>query len=289
MAAAKGYELAGLHVEATARIERVMRYLLRLQAERLDNTGHDSCDALHLLRERRLELLSRARLSGSSPLMAKLEELAAQAEWHEYPCLRHSRRVGRLSYLIARRLGMRHDEASEVMIGGKLHDIGKCALPPQLLASTFPLSATQMQAVRSHSTIGEQLLRDAPGSGFSVPAAVARSHHERWDGTGYPDQLKGEQIPLAARIVAVAEAFDAMTHDRPGRPARSVSAALAELVRQSGRQFDPIVVSAAVACIEELRRSDSGVDAQLEYSDEPSSWADAMISRARDTAEALAA
>lgn len=293
LAAARGYELAGLHDEARDRVERVIAYLYKLRFEGPHGpraTAHDSGDVLGLLQDRRRALRERRALAPARTLTMKLEELAAQAECHEYQCFKHPLRVGRLSYLIAKRLGMGHDDAAAVMVGGKLHDIGKCALPPPLLLSTTPLSQSQAEALRTHTIIGEQLLRDAPESGFTVPAAVARSHHERWDGTGYPDGLRGEEIPLAARIVAVAEAFDAMTHDRPGRPARSAASALAELVRQAGRQFDPRVVAAAASCIEGLQESASGIDAQLEHDGElawPQTPAGSCV-RSTGKAEALA-
>jgi HD-GYP domain-containing protein (c-di-GMP phosphodiesterase class II) len=129
-----------------------------------------------------------------------------------------------------------------------LHDIGKLAIPESILGKEGALTAAEWSFVRQHTVIGERILSAAPS--LTGCARIVRSSHEWWDGTGYPDGLAGESIPLAARIVAVCDAFDAMTSPRPYRARRSEPEAIAELRRCAGTQFDPAVVACFVAALE---------------------------------------
>jgi HD-GYP domain-containing protein (c-di-GMP phosphodiesterase class II) len=140
----------------------------------------------------------------------------------------------------------------EAEIGGLLHDIGKLALPDRILDKPGPLDAAERAVVQEHSAIGERILRAVPG--LASVADAVRASHERFDGDGYPDGLAGEDIPLGARIVAVCDAFDAMLSHRPWRPAMTTDAALAELRRGAGSQFDAAVVDAFDAVIDERSR-----------------------------------
>jgi len=140
-----------------------------------------------------------------------------------------------------------------VAYGFMLHDVGKIGIPDRVLQKPGPLTATERRLMETHTTLGEELLRGVSflrGTGLEV----VRSHHERWDGRGYPDGRRGNEIPAAARIFAVADALDAMTSDRPYRRAMSWAAAGRELEQQSGRQFDPAVVDAFRARERSLRR-----------------------------------
>ena len=125
-----------------------------------------------------------------------------------------------------------------------LHDIGKIRVPDVVLSTAGQLTDTEWELMKQHTVWGGDFLAGRPG--FELAITIARSHHERWDGSGYPDGLAGEDIPKAATIVAVADAFDAMTSDRPYRAARSVAAAVREIVACSGSQFSPKVVQALV-------------------------------------------
>jgi HD-GYP domain-containing protein (c-di-GMP phosphodiesterase class II) len=129
--------------------------------------------------------------------------------------------------------------------GFLLHDVGKIAIPDEILLKPGPLSPSERKHMRTHTIIGEAMLR---GIGIlqGEPLRVVRSHHERWDGRGYPDGLAGTQIPLGARVFAVADALDAMTSDRPYRPAGTWAGARDAITSQSGRHFDPAVVQAFV-------------------------------------------
>ena len=138
---------------------------------------------------------------------------------------------------VARRLGLRAHELYEVVRAAELHDIGKMAIPDALLQKPGPLDAAEWEFMRQHTIIGERMLHMAPA--LARVAQLVRWSHERVDGTGYPDGLAGDEIPLGARIVSVCDAFDAMTTDRPYRGAVSADEAVAELLRHAGTQFDP--------------------------------------------------
>lgn len=176
-------------------------------------------------------------------------EVLAQAVEAQEPYQRgHGRRVAFFATLLADRLCLGSDQKRAVRIAAFLHDIGKIGVSADMLARRGELSEPERRAVERHCEIGERLL--APlGLGDEVVGAV-RFHHERWDGCGYPDGLAGEDIPLGARIVQVADAFDAMISDRPWRAARTQAAALAELRREAGRQFDPALAKDFAALVE---------------------------------------
>jgi diguanylate cyclase (GGDEF)-like protein len=157
----------------------------------------------------------------------------------------HSSGVAQLAIPVGRRLGMNAEEIDELARAAALHDVGKVGIPDAILEKPGPLDADEWSFVRQHTLLGERILSAAPA--LRPVATIVRASHERWDGGGYPDGLRGEQIPLAARIVAVCDAFDAMITDRCYRPARSREFAREELRRESGRQFDPVVVTAFLA------------------------------------------
>jgi putative nucleotidyltransferase with HDIG domain len=157
----------------------------------------------------------------------------------------HSRASASLADMVTRRLGLADDERRTIHFGALLHDIGKIRLEPELLSVSGRLTPEQFQRMREHATLGVELLK--PISLWEDVLPMIGTHHERWDGTGYPSGLAGEDIPLGARVIAVAEAFDAMTRDYPGRPARTPEEALAELQACAGSQFDPRIVRLFVA------------------------------------------
>ena len=150
--------------------------------------------------------------------------------------------VGRLAQHTALKLGLPHDRAEQVRTTGELHDVGKVAIPDAILNKPGPLNDSEWEFVRRHSEIGERIVAAAPALGEVAP--LVRSTHERFDGSGYPDGLAAHEIPLAARIVAVCDAYDAMITQRPYQRAMDPAAALQELRRCAGTQFDPDVVDA---------------------------------------------
>lgn len=154
---------------------------------------------------------------------------------------RHSESVGDLAARLAHRIGLDAEQAELVRMAGSLHDIGKLLVPDELLSKAGPLTPAERNLVERHSEIGHQLLTSI----FLEPVATwVLHHHERWDGSGYPNGLSGEQIPLPARILFVADSFDTLTSDRAYRSRLTTQAALAEIERCSGTQFDPAVVAA---------------------------------------------
>ncbi|MFD3808219.1 HD-GYP domain-containing protein [Streptomyces sp. NPDC058619] len=159
----------------------------------------------------------------------------------------HSERVGQASAMIARELGMAEDRLEVVRIAGILHDVGKLGVPTRLLRKDGPLTPEERRIIELHPEYGHEMVR---GIGFLGEARSAiLHHHERIDGSGYPYGLTGDQIPVLARVVAVADAFDAMTSSRSYSRARPVPAALTELERCAGAQFDPVMVLALAGAI----------------------------------------
>ncbi|MBV9608084.1 MAG: response regulator [Acidobacteria bacterium] len=153
----------------------------------------------------------------------------------------HSKRVTAFTIAIARAMGLADDEVRVIARGAFLHDIGKMAIPDAVLRKPGPLDPEEVQLMREHCYRGYQIVRKIP---FLAEASeIIYSHQERFDGTGYPRGLKGDEIPLGARIFAVADTLDAITSDRPYRAAQSLEAAKKEIARWSGRQFDPVIVS----------------------------------------------
>lgn len=164
---------------------------------------------------------------------------AADARDHE--TTGHSFRVALYALTLARSLGQRPEQLKAIEWGALLHDVGKMAVPDSVLRKPGPLTGTEWHIMKQHPTWGFDILAEVS---FLQPAAleIVYSHHERWDGQGYPRGLAGEQIPLAARIFAVVDTYDAITSDRPYRRARGHAAAIAELQRVAGQQLDPAMV-----------------------------------------------
>jgi response regulator RpfG family c-di-GMP phosphodiesterase len=165
----------------------------------------------------------------------------------------HSQRVHLYAVELAREVAPDIAEEESVAYGFLLHDVGKIGIPDRVLQKPGPLTPPERRLMETHAVLGEQLLQGVSflkGKGLEI----VRSHHERWDGRGYPDGLAGDEIPVAARVFAVADALDAMTSDRPYRAAMSWAAAARELVAQAGRQFDPEVVEAFSSRERALRR-----------------------------------
>ena len=161
----------------------------------------------------------------------------------------HLEGVTELAVAVGVKLGVEPDVLHQLRWAARLHDVGKMAVPESILLKRGRLDEREWEFVRRHTIVGQRILEAAPSLGGT--GAVVRSSHERWDGTGYPDGLAGEDIPLAARIIAVCDAFDAMVSDRPYRPALSAGEALQELARGAGEQFDPAVLTAFLDALAE--------------------------------------
>jgi putative two-component system response regulator len=170
--------------------------------------------------------------------------LAAAAEAHDDTTGRHLRRVRAITEALAAELGYSDDQARQLGLASVLHDIGKIRVSEKVLTSPGKLADDEWVVMKQHTLWGAEFLSGRRG--FDLAEVIARSHHERWDGTGYPHGLKAEEIPEAALITAVADSFDAITSDRPYRSGRPVAEAVDEIVSCSGEQFSPRVVDALV-------------------------------------------
>ena len=174
--------------------------------------------------------------------MATVRALSNAVEARDAYTGKHAERVTAYGIEIARALGLPLADAPEIEFGFLLHDVGKVAIPDAILYKPGALTENERALMAQHPLIGAEIVRGIEFLGEA--AEVVRSHHERWDGRGYPDGLRGEEIPLAARVFAVADVLDALTTDRPYRAASTLSMARAMIVAESGKQFDPRVVDA---------------------------------------------
>jgi ribonuclease P protein subunit RPR2 len=174
--------------------------------------------------------------------MATVVALSNAVEARDAYTGKHAERVAAYGVEIGRAAGLALSERPEIEFGFLLHDIGKVAVPDAILYKPGQLTAEERAVMEQHPVTGSQIVSGIEFLGEA--AAVVRSHHERWDGRGYPDGLQGEQIPIAARVFAVADVLDALTSDRPYRPASSIAVARQMIVGGSGTHFDPAVVEA---------------------------------------------
>jgi len=227
--------------DATELFLRIQNLLSRRSLQRSILTQNEILD--QQVRERTSQL-ERAEIEAA-------ECLAIAGEYRDDETGDHTRRVGNLSARLARQMGL--DDAAVALIGraAPLHDVGKIGIPDGILLKPEKLTAEEFAVMETHTSIGGAILGRHHTPLLQLAATIARTHHERWNGWGYPDGLSGDEIPLPGRIVAVADVFDALTHDRPYKKAWPIDDAVTEIVRQSGSQFDPSVVAAFVACMTE--------------------------------------
>lgn len=173
-----------------------------------------------------------------------LRRLALAAEYRDDDTHRHTERVGHTSMLLATALGLPEDTVQTIRDAAPLHDVGKLGIADSILLKPGRLTGPEFRTMQGHSRIGAAILANGSSCVLRMAEQIALSHHERWDGTGYPDGLAARDIPLTARITAIADAFDAITHRRPYKAARSLDHALTEIRRAGGTHFDPTVVDA---------------------------------------------
>src|SRR6476469_8908103 len=212
---------------------------------------HRQLESQNSVLETRVE--ERARELGEAQLEI-VERLARAAELRDDATGRHTHRVGLLSALIADALGVGTRYVELIRRAGALHDIGKIGIPDSVLLKAGKLTPEEINIMRSHTIIGAHLLSGGQSELVRMAEKVAFCHHEKWKGGGYPQRLVGEKIPLEARIVALADFFDALSHPRPYRPAWPVEDVLDEVQRQSGNHFDPAIVATFIEsrCYEPL-------------------------------------
>jgi len=175
-----------------------------------------------------------------------LERLAGAAEFRDDDTGQHTQRVGLLSARLAHAVGLPRNLVNLIRRAAPLHDVGKIGIPDRVLLKTGPLDAEETALMRTHTTIGAAILSGGRSELIQEAERIALGHHERWDGAGYPNCITGDDIPLSARIVAVADVYDALTNSRPYRVAWPVPRVLEELERLRGKHFDPELVKAFV-------------------------------------------
>lgn len=176
-----------------------------------------------------------------------LMRLARAGEHKDYDTAMHLQRMSLYSKAIAEKIGLSEDEAEIIELASPLHDIGKIGIPDCILLKKGPLDDQELKLMRKHPLIGYEILQDSPSKYLQKGSEIALAHHEHFDGTGYPYGLKGHEIPLSARIVAVADVFDALTTVRPYKEAWSIDKALEYVRSESGKHFDPEIVSAMLS------------------------------------------
>ena len=205
---------------------RVLHCRLEEQNRRLEARVSERTRELEEARTEALELLGRA------------------SEYRDDDTGRHTVRVGETAARLAAEMGLPRDECELIRRAAPLHDVGKIAVPDAVLLKPGKLTPDEFRVIQAHATTGGRILAGARSPVLQLAERIALTHHENWDGSGYPNGLAGEQIPIAGRVVALADVFDALTHDRPYKKSWDREAAVAEIVRLSGSKFDPAVVAA---------------------------------------------
>jgi len=192
-----------------------------------------------------LERAVRARtLDLEEAQLELVERLALAAEYRDDETHEHAHRVGRTAALLAERLGLGPGLSALIRRAAPLHDVGKIGITDAVFRKPGRLSEEETAIMRQHVQVGSSILADSSSAVLRLAEEIARTHHERWDGTGYPNGLQGEEIPVSGRLVAVADVFDALTHERPYKQAWPLDDAVAEILAGAGGHFDPAVVEA---------------------------------------------
>ncbi|HAJ70467.1 MAG TPA: two-component system response regulator [Methylophilaceae bacterium] len=200
----------------------------------------------HLTLETRSNILESLVQAATAEIKAREKEtlmrLARIGEYKDYETSRHLVRMALYARVLAEALGFSEEDAETIELAAPLHDIGKVGIPDHILLKTGPLDENELRIMRKHPAIGYQVLQDSPSKYLQKGAEIAMGHHERYDGKGYPNGLAGKKIPIAARIVAIADVFDALTSVRPYKEAWSIDSAIQYIEEEGGKHFDPDVV-----------------------------------------------
>lgn len=271
----KAYEIIGQPQRALIYLREMMEALRQTQQENalrhltlhLASLGEATNVAAPL--EKRL-LRQEAALKGKvaeqelfKSRIEMLERLAVTAELRDDSTGEHSYRVGKLAGLLAQEFGCDEDTCYMIELAARLHDIGKIGVPDAILLKPDKLNEAETQIMRTHTTVGAELLSRSNIPHMQMAEEIARHHHEWWDGTGYPSNQSGNAIPLAARITALADVFDALTHKRPYKVAWPIQAALDAIAQLKGSQFDPQLTDHFIVLIGRLRTDYADLDAFL--------------------------
>ncbi len=203
-----------------------------------------------------------------------VRRLSMAVEFRDEDTGAHIERIGRFSTLLAEQVGMEGDWCTRMSHAAPLHDVGKVAIPDAILLKPGALTPDERAIVETHAEEGHRLLRGSSSSILDLAASIALSHHEKWDGSGYPRGLSGEAIPIEGRVVAIADVFDALTSDRVYRRAFSVEKAVEMMLEQRGQHFDPVLLDALMQLL-----GRSGPDARAQIKSNPQ----ALLAHVRDT------
>ena len=219
------------------RVEVLLRVGNLLQTRRLQRAMEDrNHDLQRWVRARTADLEDARRET--------LERLAMAAEYRDDDTQQHTKRVGRTAALLAKQLGLSAETIDHLRYAAPLHDVGKIGIPDAVWLRPGALSEHERKMLEQHTEIGARILSGSRSPILRLAEQIAQTHHERWDGTGYPNALEADAIPLAGRITAVADVFDVLAHPRPHKKAWPCEQAAQEIADQAGRQFDPEVVAA---------------------------------------------
>lgn len=277
---AKAYEQAGRPEQA---LECMHRLLDSIRAIREKSALALLADSKSLLADDALmpeyndlatlqykEAVLRAQVAESRLLSSQvemLERLAVTAELKEEASGQHGIRVGKLASLLGRERGWNPKSCFILEVAARLHDIGKIGVPDRILFTSEELKSAQRHFMYAHTTIGFEILSKSSNDQLRLAEEIAHYHHEWWNGTGYPARLSGKRIPIHARMVALADVFDALTHGRPYAQAWSIDQAVAEIAARRGQQFDPVLTDVFLTLISRLRAEHSDLDAYLGSAD----------------------
>lgn len=269
LAMIQAYEKAGrpdralaMHRELTLHIRKAQHdSIVRHQELHLRQLENAERFSDKLLEEKDKELQDKLAAQSVGARQGEfLEQMAFTAEMRDDPTGEHIYRVARLAALLAKDHGEADDMCQEIELAARLHDIGKVAIPDTLMQKSTPLTDGERQILQTHAVTGSDLLAKSRISYSELASEVARHHHERWDGNGYPDGISGSAIPLPARLVAVCDAYDSLTHAKPYRRALSSNEALIEIDRQKELQFDPQLVNLFIPLVQRLRSEHQDLD-----------------------------
>ncbi len=207
-------------------------------------------DRAHWLEKRVNDAIGAIRVREQETLL----RLAKAGEYRDEETGNHVIRMAKFARLIGERMGLSRDECDVIELAAPMHDIGKIGIPDQILLKPGRLTTEEFAVMKRHTDIGHDILKNSPSEYLQLGAVIAYAHHEKFDGTGYPQGLRAEDIPLAARIVAVADVFDALCSERPYKRPWSRHEALRYLQEQSGRHFDPMCFEAFHAQLDKILR-----------------------------------
>lgn len=284
VALVKALEFAGRHDEALACLKELLsqqrsaaeanvlrhiqQHLAKLHSADADAPIEDVSQAMRRM-ETRIEVvegraakaeLIRQRQEIFKARVEAMERLAVAAELRDDSTGEHSYRVGRLASLLAKEAGCDDETVYMVDIAARLHDIGKIGIPDGILLKPRAFNPAEREVMEMHAEIGADVLVKSQIPHIKMAEDIARFHHERWDGKGYPNKIGGEEIPLAARITALADVFDALTHKRPYKEAWTMDATLTEILAARGEHFDPELTDLFLRMMSRLRREQRDLD-----------------------------